>query len=54
MQVVLKGGGTVIVQLGKETYREGRNSNRRVDETHENIHVRKVGERKRKECVIHD
>ena len=44
------GGGTVIVQLGRETYREGRNSNRCVKATHEIIHMRKVGERKRKEC----
>ena len=48
------GVGTVIMQLGRETYREGRNSNSCVNGTHENIHMRKAGERKRKECVIHD
>ena len=54
-KVCVGGGvGTVIMQLGRETYREGRNSNSCVNGTHENIHMRKAGERKRKECVIHD
>jgi hypothetical protein len=45
---------TVIVQLGRETFCEGRNSSRCDKETNENIHMRKVGERKMKESVIRD
>jgi len=48
MLVVGEGWGTVIVQLGRETYREGRNSNICVNEKHENIHMIKVGGKKGK------
>jgi hypothetical protein len=46
--------GTVVVQLGRQTFCDRRNSNRCDKETNENIHMRKVGERKRKESAIRD
>jgi hypothetical protein len=46
--------GTVIVQLGRETFCKRRDSHSCDKETGENINMIKVGESKRKESIIHD
>jgi len=47
-------GSVVVAQLGKETFHQGRNSNRCCSETEENICLSKAGEGKRKESAMYD